>query len=259
LKTEKPNIARIYDYLLGGTSNSPADRAAADELVRIQPIVAMSVRENRAFLGRAVRYLVAEAGIRQFLDIGAGLPTMENVHQIAQREAADARVVYVDNDPEVISQAQTLLAGSAGVGAIEADIRDPSGIFGHPVTRGLLDLTRPVGLLFVSLLHFLREEDRPHELVRSYLDSLAPGSYLVISHGRSAAESSAESREAERAYNSSMDNALNLRSMERIEAFFEGLEIVEPGVVNIALWGNTTADQRDDSRDGFYGGIGRLR
>lgn len=254
----RPNVARIYDYFLGGTNYLPADQAAGEEIISAQPEVPRIVRENRAFLGRAVRHLAGEAGLRQFLDVGAGLPTMENVHQIAQRTAPDARVVYADNDPAVVAQSETLLADSAGVGVIEADIRDPAAIFGHPVTRELLDLTRPVGLFLVAILHFLTDEDRPHELVRRYLDRLAPGSYLVITHGRAPAQTAAENRDAERAYNASTRNALNLRSTAQITAFFDGLEILAPGVVNIASWPAAAATPSGGA-EGFYGGIGRVR
>ncbi len=258
MNPESVNIARIYDYFLGGTNNLPADRAAAEQIIRVQPDVPQMVRENRAFLGRAVRYLAGDAGVRQFLDVGAGLPTMDNVHQIAQRSAPEARVVYADNDPAVVAEARTLLTGTAGVGAIGADIRDPDGILDYPVTGEMLDLTRPVGLFFVAILHFLADEDQPHDLVRRYLGRLVPGSYLVITHARALAQTAAESQDAARSYNASTGNALKLRSIARITAFFDGLEILEPGVVNIASWPGTP-DGPQARAEGFYGGIGRMR
>jgi trans-aconitate methyltransferase len=257
---DQPNVARIYDYFLGGTSNLAVDRAAADEIIRINPTAPDVVRENRAFLGRAVDHLAREKEIRQYLDIGAGLPTMENVHQIARRVDPDARVVYVDNDPDVIAQSVTLLADAAGVGAFEADIRAPERILGHPVTRELIDFTQPVGLLLVSILHLLTDDDHPHALVHRYVEALPRGSYVVVSHGQApdASDAAAESRESVRAYNSKTGNALNLRSNAQIRAFFDGLQLLEPGVVDVAEWHATRAIARDEALGGFYGGVARV-
>jgi hypothetical protein len=259
----KPNVARIYDYLLGGSNNFPADRAAADEVVRLQPLAVRSVRENRGFLIRAARHLAAEEGIRQFLDIGAGLPTMNNVHQVVRQVAPDARVAYVDRDPEVVKHSEGLIDGTDGVGIIEADFRNPASILEHPVTQGLLDFSRPVGLFLVSILHFIPGADRPHELVRRYLSALPPGSHLALSHASVPARA-VRTGEAMQEYNARTDGALTLRPPEQISAFFDGLRILAPGVVNVASWRpdprQPDADTAayDETEGGYLGGIGRL-
>jgi len=169
----RPNVARIYDYLLGGKDNFAVDREAAKQLLAVTPDMAGIVRDNRSFIGRAVRHLATEGGIRQFLDLGGGLPTQTNVHEMAQRVAPDSRVVYVDIDPVVWSHGQALLAHGDQVAMVRADLRQPATVLRHPDVLGLLDLTRPVALVCASVLHF----------VAGYRDHMAPGSYLAISHG----------------------------------------------------------------------------
>ena len=180
----KPSAARMYDYYLGGKDNFAADRATAEQAMQSWGAVRTAVRENRAFLGRAVRHLVSEAGIRQFLDIGTGLPSANNVHEVAQEVAPGCRVVYVDNDPIVLAHARVLLDShpDGRTAYIDADLRDPAGILSDPVVSETLDLSQPVALMLVAILHFLTDEDDPAGIVAHLLDALPAGSYLVASH-----------------------------------------------------------------------------
>jgi len=183
IDTSKPHPARMYNAYLGGNDNYPADRAAVRQIVRDFPEVPAIALANRAFLQRAVRFLAAEAGIRQFIDIGTGIPSAGNVHEVAGRAAPDARVVYVDNDPIVHVHANALLTGSGTTGIVLADLRDPAAIVAHPQLRELIDFSRPVALLLVAILHFIRDEEDPAEIVATLRDALPAGSYLALSHG----------------------------------------------------------------------------
>ena len=184
LDTSRPHPARVYDYLIGGKSNFAADRALAEKMLQETPGLRTAARENRAFLGRAVQYLAGEAGVRQFLDIGTGLPTVDNVHEVAQRIAPESRVVYADNDPMVLAHARELLtsAPEGRTAYVHADLRDPARILADPRVRDVLDFGRPVALVLVAVLHFLPDEDKPAEVVAALLDALPSGSYLVASH-----------------------------------------------------------------------------
>jgi len=253
LNTGIPHPARIYDYWLGGKDNFPADREAAEEVVALFPPIRTLARENRAFLRRAVRFLAGEMGIRQFLDIGAGLPTQENVHQVAQRLVPDPRVVYVDNDPIVFVHANALLADHAGVVAVQADVRDPDSMLGHPVVREVLDFDQPIGLLMVGLLLFVTDEEDPAGIVARFRDALAPGSYLAISNGTKDLGLPGVA-EIERVYERATAQ-MTLRSHAETMRFFEGFELVPPGLVMGPLWrpdADTTAEPLP-----FYAGVGR--
>ncbi|WP_235490907.1 SAM-dependent methyltransferase, partial [Frankia sp. AvcI1] len=179
---DDPNIARIYDYLLGGAHNFAVDRDAAAKLTQAWPQIQQAARVNRAFLGEAVRYLAGPAGIRQFLDIGSGMPTMGNVHEVAYGVAPDARVAYVDNDPVAVANSQILLARTPAAVAIEGDLHRPEEILQHPDVTGLLDLSQPVGLLLVAILHFFDDDAHPERLIGALRDALPAGSYLVLTH-----------------------------------------------------------------------------
>jgi SAM-dependent methyltransferase len=253
IDTSVANVARVYDYLLGGSENFPADRAMAAELLRLVPETAEAVRRNRAFLQRAIGYLAGEVGIDQFLDIGSGLPTMDNVHQVARRSLPDARVVYVDNDLAVVRHTEKLLGGITGVTVIHEDARNPAGILGR--AAGELDLSRPVALALVATMHFIPDADGPQEIVRSYLDALAPGSYLVLSHASMHA-ADPDMTEAAGKYASSSAGSLIIRTPDQVAAFFAGLELLEPGLVDVASWG--TSHTEPFSR-GFLAGVGRKR
>ena len=182
----RPNVARIYDYLLGGKDNFTVDREAAKQLLAVTPDIAGIVRDNRSFIGRVVHHVATEGGIRQFLDLGGGLPTQTNVHEMAQQVVPDARVVYVDIDPVVWSHGQALLAHGDQVAMVRADLREPAEVMRHPDVLRLLDLTEPVAVVCASVLHFVSDEDDPYRIVAEYRDRLARGSYLAISHGAAA-------------------------------------------------------------------------
>ena len=236
--TSTPNVARIYDFLLGGKDNFAADRAAAQQLIAATPDMAGIVRDNRAFIGRVVRHLVNEAGIRQFLDLGAGLPTRLNVHEMAQRLAPDARVVYVDNDPVVWMHGQALLARGAGVAMVRADLRTPADILEHPEVMRLLDLTQPVAMVCASVLHFVPDQDEPYRIIAEYRDHLAPGSYLAISHGTTATaeEDPAGVVGSVTSVYRQASAQLHVRSLPEIRRFFDGFDLLDPGVVWMTEW-----------------------
>lgn len=232
--TSKANTARVYDYWLGGSHNFRADQDVARALIAVEPNIRAVARANRAFMMRAVRFM-AGAGIRQFLDVGSGIPTEQNVHEIAQQAAPGARVVYVDNDDVAVSHSRLLLDGNQDAAAVHADLRDPAKILDDPATRSLIDFGQPVGLLLTSVLHFLPDTDKPHRLVAEFRDALAPGSYLLISHGTR--EAKQEVGEAfETVYNSRVSNSAHVRPREEITRFFDGFTLVEPGLVYTPQW-----------------------
>ena len=264
IDTSVPNPARIYDYLLGGKDNYPADREVAEQLIAVAPVALEVVRDNRAFLRRAVSFLTEEAGIRQFIDLGSGLPTHGNVHEIAQSIAPDTRVVYVDNDAMVVTHSRALLAGEHTI-TVQADLREPEAIVGHPEVRKLIDFDRPVALLLLAILHFVPDDQDPQGIVARFRDALPPGSYLAISHGTtdiperhdmSPAQMAEMGARVERLYQ--LPNAsIVSRTRAQVERFFDGFDLVEPGLVEIQRW-------RPDSQSsllpgGFYGGVGRRR
>ncbi len=230
-----PNVARIYDHLLGGKDNFAADRQAAARLLEAVPGAAVAARENRTFLGRAVRYLADEAGIRQFLDLGAGLPTAHAVHEIVHGAVPPPCVIYADNDPVVIRHAEALTSGVLGVGAILADLRQPRDLLSYLTWRHMIDLAEPVAILLVAVLHFVEDREDPWAIVNSYKDLVAPGSFLVVSHV-TADHLSAESAAQARAVYAGASAPGVTRSREQIAAFFAGLEMVAPGLVNVPGW-----------------------
>jgi hypothetical protein len=264
INTGVPNPARIYDYFLGGKDNFPADREVAEQVVAIAPVARDIVEDNRAFLRRAVRLLAGEAGIRQFIDLGSGLPTQGNVHEIAQATAPDARVVYVDNDAMVVTHSRALLAGDNTV-AIEADLRDPDSVMQHPEVRELIDFDQPIALLLLAILHFFPDDQDPLGIVARFRDALPAGSYLAISHGtRDIPERPDMSREAMAEMGTKVERLYQLptaslvtRTRAQVERFFDGFDLLDPGLVEIQRW-------RPDESDsllpgGFYGGVGRKR
>jgi O-methyltransferase involved in polyketide biosynthesis len=248
-----PTAARIYDYLLGGHDNFAADRAAAGRVAALSPEIALVARTNRAFLGRTVRFLAAEAGIRQFLDLGAGLPTNGNVHQVAQASAAGTRVVYVDNDPSVLAHSQALTAG-ADTAVIQSDLRDPATILAHPDTGRLIDLTQPLAILFVAVLHFVPDPDA-QQAVAAFTSVAAPGSYLVLSHGCSDPDPVAAAAGAAR-YAAGAYSAVP-RSRTGILGFFAVFDLVDPGLVPVHQWRPSPDDPADPGKVWLVGGVGR--
>jgi hypothetical protein len=264
INTGVPNPARIYDYFLGGKDNFPADREVADQLVAIAPVAREVVEDNRAFLRRAVRFLSEEAGIRQFVDLGSGLPTQGNVHEIAQAIAPDSRVVYVDNDAMVVTHSRALLAGDNTV-AIQADLREPEVILGHPEVRELINFEQPLALLLIAILHFIPDDQDPFGIVARFRDALPTGSYLAISHGTrdipvrpdmSADEMTEMGERVERLYQLTTASLVT-RTRAEVERFFDGFDLLDPGLVEIQLWRPDDQDSRLPG--GFYGGVGRKR
>lgn len=228
-----PHIARVYDYLLGGTSNFAADRAVGDQLVASLPAVQIGVRAQRDLLGRVVRYLVGEAGIRQLLDIGSGLPTAENVHQIAQRIDPATRVVYLDNAPVVVSHAQAILADNTVTFAAEGDLRDPEGLLASPEVRARLDWEQPVGLLLCGILHYVLDEENPAAVLEALYRALPAGSYVFIHHMLDSQDPASAILQA------AMQKGLGrvrFRTLGEIGELFAGLELLEPGVVLVPDW-----------------------
>jgi S-adenosyl methyltransferase len=237
LDTSRPHPARVYDYLLGGKNHFAADRVLAEKMLQNAPDLRTSARENRAFLGRAVGYLTREAGIRQFLDIGTGLPTGDNVHEVAQGIAPESRVVYVDNDPMVLTHARALLTSTrAGRTAyVHADLRQPRDILDDPVTRDVLDFGQPVALVMLAVLHFLRDEEGPAQIMATLLDALPPGSYVVASH-MALDHAPAPVAAMGRTTKASGIQTQPRNSDDFARLAFPGLELVPPGVVLASEW-----------------------
>ena len=251
------NVARVYDYWLGGTHNFLADQDLGRAMAAVDPNVRAIARANRAFLGRAVRFLTA-AGISQFLDIGSGIPTQGNVHEVAQRDDPAARVLYAEIDPVAIAHSKAILNGDRTAAIIEADLREPDSILAHPVTRRLIDLDRPVGLLLVAVVHFLADADDPWALVAELRDRLPSGSYLVLSHATS--ESRPEvTQAASTMYRSRAASKGRARSRAEIGRLLDGFELVDPGLVYLPQWRPGPADEMpaDPSQLWFLAGVGR--
>ncbi|OHV41548.1 MULTISPECIES: SAM-dependent methyltransferase [Pseudofrankia] len=259
LRVDVPHTARIYDYLLGGKDNFPADREAAERTLAVSPLTRPSALANRAFLHRATRFLAVEAGIRQFLDIGTGIPTSPNLHEVAQGVAPDARVVYVDNDPIVLVHARALLTSSpeGRTGYIDADLRDPAKVLGSIDFRATIDLSQPVALTIFGVLHFIADTSDPHGLVRRYLDALPSGSFLALTHGSLDFDPESVQRGADVYEKRGISSWPRPRA--EIERFFDGLELVEPGLVPMHLWRPDGTDSRDPAPAGVvgYGGVAR--
>jgi S-adenosyl methyltransferase len=258
LQTHRPHPARVYDYLLGGKDNFPADREAAEQGLRANPNSRIPPAENRAFLRRAVRYLAQEVGIRQFLDIGTGIPTSPNVHEIVQEVAPEARVVYVDNDPIVLAHARALLASSAAgrTAYVQADLQDVDAILASAEVREVLDLDQPVGLLLLAILHFVSDDDDPYGLVQRLMGALPAGSHLALSHLTGDFDPAAWAGVAAVYRKSGV--VMQVRPRVEVERFFDGLEILEPGVQSLPRWRpDPGTEAPTDEAVSVYGGIAR--
>ena len=248
-----PHSARIWNYWLGGKDHYQVDRTAGDQFSGIYPGIVDIALADRAFLGRVVRYLAGEAGVRQFLDVGTGLPTADNTHEVAQRVAPAAKVVYVDNDPMVLAHARALLTSSAegSCAYIDADIRDPEKVTN--AAAEVLDLTEPVAVVLMAVLQFVPDEDDPHGLVRRLMEAVPRGSYLVISHPAADLQAAAMAGMATR-LNQLMAQRVKPRSKDEVTAFFDGLELVDPGVVRVPEW---RPDRPEDAagKSTMWGGV----
>jgi S-adenosyl methyltransferase len=256
--TSVANQARIYDYLLGGKDNYEADRAAVDAVLKIAPEMGFAARENRAFLGRVVRYLAAEAGIRQFLDIGTGIPTAGNTHQVAQDVAPEARVVYVDYDPVVLAHARALLKSNpAGATQyIDADLRDSATILEQ--ASQLLDFSKPVAVTMLMILHVIPDADDPYAAVARVLDPLPPGSYLAVSHLGADLLDTAKKQGFEDVVRRQAQQQYIGRTRDEMERFFAGMDLVEPGLVRVEEW-RPDLNAQAEGRSTLWCGLGRKR
>ncbi|WP_329520039.1 SAM-dependent methyltransferase [Spirillospora sp. NBC_01491] len=255
IDTTKPSIARTYDVVLRGKDNFEVDRAFVDQIVKVVPEIYDVAAYNREVLGRGVRYLTEEAGLRQFLDLGSGLPTVQNTHQVAQASAADVRVVYVDNDPIVLAHGRALLAENDRTTVVTADVRRPEEILADPEVRRLIDFDRPVGLMLVGILHHLHDDEGPQRIVDTLMDAVPSGSHLFVT---CFCASGQESRDAEQQYLAMLGTG-RFRTPDEITAYFDGLELLEPGVVALPLWrpeGEVPAELSVGQRL-MFGGIAR--
>jgi len=248
---ERPSTARIYDYMLGGLHNFAIDRQMAEQVLAVSPQIRLAAHANRGFLRRAVEHL-AGAGIRQFLDLGSGIPTVGNVHEAAHRVAPDAKVVYVDADPVAVAHSVAIVEGDERVTVVHADIRDPDALVKDPRVTGALDFTRPVAVLIVAVLHFVPDADDPAGIVARLRDAIAPGSYIGISQVAPIPNVTPEQQEVADRYTRA--NAVALRTREQIAAFFDGLDLVEPGLVDPAKW---RADGEVTEMVPSFAGVGR--
>lgn len=229
-----PSPARIYDFNLGGSHNFAVDRNFAEEVNKVMPDLPKIHRANRALLHRVVRFLT-DVGIRQFLDLGSGIPTVGNVHEVAQRTAPQTRVVYVDVDPVAVIHSNTILADNDRAAAIRADIRDAEEILGDPTVRSLIDFTQPVGVLMFTVLHYVSDDDHPLDIVRTYRDAMCPGSYLAISHGTATGRTAEQTRAGVRLGSRNKIDT-TMRGRPEILQLFEGFDILDPGVVFSPEW-----------------------
>ena len=259
IDTSRPHPARMYDYYIGGKNHFAADRVVADAALAHWPAGRIGLRENRRFLGRTVRYLAGEAGVRQFLDIGSGLPTTANVHEIAQAVDPSCRVAYVDNDPMVLAHARALLASSpeGRTAYIQADLKSPQDILSSPVVRSVIDFDQPVALMLVAVLHFLGDEDQPETVLKTLLDALPPGSYLAASH--ITAEHEPDGIAAGQRLYRAAGISMQIRDADEFASLvFSGLELVPPGVVLVSEWRpDSKAPRPSPAEVSCYGGVAR--
>lgn len=254
--SQRPSVARVYDYLLGGAHNFASDRDLATGLLRVEPQARELAQANRAFLRRAVRTL-AGAGIAQFVDIGSGIPTQGNVHEVAQGVNPDARVVYVDNDDVAVAHSRTILAGDDRTAVLQADMRRPADILSAPELKSLVDLSEPVAFLLVAALHLVKPEEAPEGIVAALRDAAAPGSHLVISHLTHEAQPG-KTAAIGKLYDRATSPAVS-RSHAEILRFFDGWELLDPGLVYVPLWRPDEGDAVDDpERFLVFGGVARL-
>ncbi|MFC4034664.1 SAM-dependent methyltransferase [Streptomyces polygonati] len=255
IDTSRPHPARMYDYYLGGRDNYEVDREAAQRVVDLLPDIIPAARANRNFLHRAVRFL-AGSGIEQFIDIGTGIPTSPNTHEIAQSVSPDIRVAYIDNDPIVATHAGARLTGAGNTGFFLGDVRDPASILDHPTIGKLIDFGQPVALMLVAVLHFIKDEENPAGIVAELRDALPAGSHLVLSHAT--ADFHADSMSEVFKIYTKATATLNTRPRDEIVGYFDGFDLLEPGLVQVPLWRpEQPQSAKDVARVGFYGGVAR--
>ena len=257
IDTSVAHPARVYDYWLGGKDNFAADREAAERVLAVTPGLRFRVQANRAFLARAVRFLAGEAGIRQFLDIGTGIPAASNTHEVAQAVAPDSRIVYVDNDPIVLVHARALLASSpeGSTQYVEGDLRDADPIL--RAAASTLDFSQPVALMLLGIMHLIQDSEQPYQIVADLMARLPAGSYLALSHP--AIDIHAAQAEAQKRYNERVSTPQTLRTRDEVARFFDGLELVPPGVVYVHAWRPDPADPASAETVSAHGGVARKR
>jgi len=253
--TSVAHIARVYDYWLGGKDNFAADRAAGDQAIKAFPNIPLSARANRAYQARVVRFLAGEAGIRQFLDIGTGIPTANHTHQVAQLVAPECRVVYVDNDPIVLSHARALLAShpAGATDYVDSDLRDPQKILDGALR--LLDFSRPVAVMLMAILQHIGDEHDPYAIVATLMDAVPPGSYLALSHPASDIDAEAMAKMAV-VLNQMIAEKVTFRDRAAVSGFFAGLELVEPGLVQASKW-RPASEMEAASPAALWAGVAR--
>jgi hypothetical protein len=254
IDVSKPSIARAYDVVLHGKDNFEVDRAFVAEIVKVVPEIYDVAAYNREILGRGVRFLT-DQGIRQFLDLGSGLPTVQNTHHVAQEHAPESRVVYVDNDPIVLAHGRALLAENDRTTVVTADLRDPRSVLDDPEVRKFIDFDQPVAIMLVGILHHLHDEEDPQGIVDAYMSAVPSGSYLFVTHF---CDSSQDARDAEKQYLALLGTG-RFRTPEEITAYFDGFELLEPGVVALPLWRPEDAvpDELTVGHKLMFGGIAR--
>ncbi|MCW2504994.1 MAG: hypothetical protein JWO79_3278 [Actinomycetia bacterium] len=253
---ERPSVARVYDYYLGGSHNFAVDRQLAQRAIRLMPDLPLIMQANRAFLRRAVRFLLA-AGVRQFLDIGSGIPTVGNVHEIVHASDPDAPVVYVDSDPVAVAHSRAILEGNRSATVVQCDLRDPRALFGDPALRAALDLSQPVGVLMIAVLHFVPDSDDPAGVVGRLYDEIAPGSYLALTHATADGDQ-ANARAVGELYAQS-PSPLVLRSRAEVSALFKGFSPIDPGIVFLPVWrpeSERDSHAHEAERFSGYAGVG---
>ena len=258
IDTTKANVDRVYDYWLGGSHNFRADQDVARAMIAVDPNIRAMMRANRAFLGRAVRYLARESGIRQFLDIGSGIPTEQNVHEVARAAAPGSRIVYVDNDEVAVAHSRLMLEDNPDATVIQADLREPDKILADPETQLLIDFTQPVALLLLAVLHFVPDVANPGQILATLRDAVPPGSYLVICHAcRDVRPDTADN--ATVVYNSRVAANLRVRTRAEIAALFDGFTLVEPGLVWIPEWRPDSPADVPENPEQFWALVGVAR
>ncbi|MFF8652387.1 SAM-dependent methyltransferase [Streptomyces griseoluteus] len=254
---DKASVARMYDAMLGGQHNFAIDREAVAAFTAIDPRVRTLARANRDFLGRAVRFLI-DSGVRQFIDLGSGIPTQGNVHEVAQAADPDARVVYVDNDPVAVAHSASLLADNPRADIVDGDIRRPADILEAPQLRKLIDFEQPVAVLMITILHFITPEEDPHTLVGTFRNALPEGSWLALSHATNQDRPDTAAAVGQ-LYRSRATSPVTARSYEEILGLFDGFDLVEPGLVHVPLWRPDPAEALPDNPTEYwvYAGVGR--
>jgi hypothetical protein len=252
-----PSVARIYDYVLGGKDNFAVDRELAEQILRQAPEARAAAQANRRLLGRVVKFL-AEAGIRQFLDLGTGLPSQNNVHEVAQRVRPDPRVVYVDNDPVVLNHAQAMLAKDESTVAIQEDLREPARVLAHPDVQRMFDFSQPVAVMFMSVLHFVTDDEDPWGIVSVVTENLVPGSYLALSHSSLDGLPAEVVANIQERYQNASAQAV-FRDRAAVARFFDGFELVPPGLVSFTDWrpDDLEHERPGGDSDWVLAGVGR--